>query len=71
MTPVLGSLHPSAILDSLHWKCLQELKQQAAEREETSRDDDVTSADDICCDPPDSKMSCVQVMFSLSKVSDN
>ena len=68
VTPVLGSLHPSAILDSLHWKCVQELKQQAAERGEVARDDVVDDLDGVGADERDSKMSCVQVMFSLSKV---
>ena len=68
MTPVLGSLHPSAILDSLHWKCVQELKQQAAERGEVARDNVVDDLDGVGADERDSKMSCVQVMFSLSKV---
>ena len=76
VTPTLASLHPSAVIDELHFQCSSamvaqnKLKKKASQhecsREETKRGEH--SPDSMASTAADTKTSRLQFMVGLSKV---
>lgn len=67
VTPVLSTLHPSSIVDRLHSRCLDRLKQK--NRLKKLSPDDLNESGNTRKEPMETKTSSIQAYFSLSKIN--
>ncbi|XP_036364401.1 transmembrane protein KIAA1109 homolog isoform X4 [Octopus sinensis] len=67
ITPVLSKLHPSSIIDRLHSRCLDRLKQKNRLKKHSS--DEIHDSNSSRREPMEMKTSSIQAYFSLSKIN--